>query len=141
MKAVLFLYLTRKLEFDADFATILYHIFIFLIFFAGLPGAIIADSFIVKFKTISGLSIVYVTGSCLIAAGAVEVWGLPAVVLTSVGLFLVAVGSGGIKPCVTSFGANQFKLPEQARSLTRYFSIFYFVSNLDSLASSLSPSW
>jgi len=29
-----------------------------------------------------------------------------------VGLFLIAVGSGGIKPCVSAFGGDQFN-PEQ----------------------------
>ena len=33
--------------------------------------------------------------------------------LSFVGLFLIAVGTGGIKPCVASFGGEQFKLPEQ----------------------------
>jgi dipeptide/tripeptide permease len=33
--------------------------------------------------------------------------------LSFIGLFLIAVGTGGIKPCVASFGGEQFKLPEQ----------------------------
>ena len=38
---------------------------------------------------------------------------------------MIAFGTGGIKPCVVSFGAEQFKLPEQENRLSTYFSVFY----------------
>ena len=31
----------------------------------------------------------------------------------------------GIKPCVASFGGEQFKLPEQADQMGSFFSMFY----------------
>ncbi len=34
-----------------------------------------------------------------------------------VGLLLIAIGTGGIKPCVAAFGGDQFQLPEQERPL------------------------
>ena len=34
-----------------------------------------------------------------------------------IGLALIALGTGGIKPCVAAFGGDQFKLPEQERQL------------------------
>ena len=52
-----------------------------------------------------------------------------------IGLFLIAVGTGGIKPCVAAFGGDQFKLPEQQRQLQTFFSIFYFSINAGSLIS------
>ena len=52
-----------------------------------------------------------------------------------IGLFLIAVGTGGIKPCVSAFGGDQFKLPEQQRQLQTFFSIFYFSINAGSLIS------
>lgn len=49
------------------------------------------------------------------ALSAIEPWidlsGARALTIT--GLFLIALGSGGIKPCVAAFGAEQFKMPEQ----------------------------
>lgn len=55
--------------------------------------------------------------------------------LTILGLFLIALGSGGIKPCVAAFGGEQFKLPEQAAQLAVFFSAFYFSINAGSLIS------
>ena len=42
-----------------------------------------------------------------------------------IGLFLIAFGTGGIKPCVASFGGEQFRLPEQAHLMGSFFSMFY----------------
>lgn len=52
-----------------------------------------------------------------------------------VGLALIAIGSGGIKPCVAAFGGDQFKLPEQAAQIATFFSLFYFTINSGSLIS------
>lgn len=54
-----------------------------------------------------------------------------------VGLFLIAVGTGGIKPCVSAFGGDQFILPQQERYLAMFFSLFYFSINTGSLISTL----
>lgn len=55
--------------------------------------------------------------------------------MTILGLALVALGSGGIKPCVAAFGGDQFKMPEQAAQMATFFSIFYFAINSGSLIS------
>jgi solute carrier family 15 oligopeptide transporter 1 len=53
---------------------------------------------------------------------------------------LIAFGSGGIKPCVAAFGGEQFKLPQQAKQLGIFFSIFYFAINLGSfISTSVTP--
>lgn len=129
--------MTTKLQFGEDIATVLYHIFTLLVYFFCMFGAILADSFIGKFYTILWLSIVYATGSSILTVGAVESWSLPSTTLTFVGLALIAIGSGGIKPCVAAFGAEQFKLPEQAANVTKYFSLFYFAINLGSFLSTM----
>lgn len=55
--------------------------------------------------------------------------------MTIIGLVLVAFGSGGIKPCVAAFGGEQFTLPQQAKQLGIFFSLFYFAINLGSFVS------
>ena len=57
--------------------------------------------------------------------------------MSFIGLSLIGVGTGGIKPCVAAFGGEQFKLPEQARHVTTFFSIFYDSINSGSLISTL----
>lgn len=54
---------------------------------------------------------------------------------TIIALLLIAFGTGGIKPCVSAFGGDQFKLPEQERYLGYFFSLFYFSINAGSLIS------
>lgn len=76
--AILVLYLTRKLAFDEDTATVLYHAFTTLVYFCCIIGAIIADSWLGKFKTIFFLSCLYAAGSTVIAVGAIESLMLPA---------------------------------------------------------------
>lgn len=78
MKAILVIYLTQKLLYDDDSATMIYHIFNASVYFCCIFGGIIADSWWGKFRTILWLSIVYAVGSTVIAIGAVEVWNLPA---------------------------------------------------------------
>jgi solute carrier family 15 oligopeptide transporter 1 len=74
MKAILVLYLTRKLLYDDDASTIIYHTFSALVYFLCIFGAIIADSWWGKFNTILWLSLVYVAGSITMAFSAVEPW-------------------------------------------------------------------
>jgi len=52
-----------------------------------------------------------------------------------VGLFLIAFGTGGIKPCVSAFGGDQFIRPQQDKQLEQFFSVFYFAVNAGSLIS------
>ncbi|XP_055627524.1 peptide transporter family 1 [Toxorhynchites rutilus septentrionalis] len=137
MRTVLVLYLTRKLDYDDDTATVMYHSFTTLVYFMCVIGAIISDSWLGRFRTILYLSVVYVCGSTLIALGAIPTWNLDARAMTIVGLLLIAIGSGGIKPCVAAFGGEQFKMPEQAKYLAVFFSMFYFAINLGSFISTM----
>lgn len=138
--AILVLYMRNKLDYDDDTSTVLFHVFTMLVYFFPLLGAVVADSWLGKFKTIFGLSIVYAIGSVVISVGAIPVLNLPAKMMTIIGLALIALGTGGIKPCVSAFGGDQFKIPEQAKQLVTFFSLFYFAINAGSLIStSITP--
>ncbi len=54
-----------------DVSTILYHTFVFLSYFTALFGALLADSFFGKFKTIFYISILYAVGQATLTIGAV----------------------------------------------------------------------
>lgn len=138
MKAILTLYLHNELRYSEDDSTVIYHVWSMLCYFTPILGAIIADTFLGRFRTIFYISIVYVLGNAVLSVSAVppvfpELSTKIGISLT--GLFLIALGTGGIKPCVSAFGGDQFVLPQQERQLTQFFSIFYFSINAGSLIS------
>ncbi|KAL5006173.1 hypothetical protein ScPMuIL_017331 [Solemya velum] len=129
--AILVLYLTRWLHFDPDAATSIFHASSMLCYFLPVIGAVLADSYLGRYRTILYLSMVYAVGSLVMALTAMpprEWYG------AAVGLFLIAIGTGGIKPCVSPFGADQFK-PSQEKQMNTFFSAFYFMINLGSTIS------
>ncbi|XP_036739335.2 solute carrier family 15 member 2 [Manis pentadactyla] len=136
MKAVLTLYFLYFLHWNEDTATSLYHAFGSLCYFTPILGAAIADSWLGKFKTIIYLSLVYVLGHVIKSVGALPILGGQTVhtILSLTGLSLIALGTGGIKPCVAAFGGDQFE-EKHAEERTKYFSIFYLSINAGSLIS------
>ncbi|CAK6441705.1 unnamed protein product [Pipistrellus nathusii] len=136
MKAVLTLYFLYFLHWNEDTSTSVYHAFSSLCYFTPILGAAIADSWLGKFKTIMYLSLVYVLGHVIKSLGALPILGghMVHTVLSLGGLSLIALGTGGIKPCVAAFGGDQFeKTHEEERR--RYFSVFYLSINAGSLIS------
>ena len=51
-----------------------------------------------------------------------------------IGLLLISLGTGGIKPCVTAFGGDQFSSGQEKWRMS-FFSAFYFIINLGSTLS------
>ena len=92
-------------------------------------GAILAEAFWGKYRTILWLSIVYCFGHLALALDETRV-GLV------IGLVLIALGSGGIKSCVSSNVGDQFG-SKNAHLMERIFGLFYFAVNLGALASTL----
>ncbi|CAL1686521.1 unnamed protein product [Lasius platythorax] len=137
LRTILALYLSDMLKYSEDTATMIYHVFICFVYFFPLMGAIISDSWLGKYRTIFYVSIVYALGQLILSASATPPFGLPARELSMVGLLLIALGTGGIKPCVSAFGGDQFILPQQERYLAMFFSLFYFSINTGSLISTL----
>lgn len=136
MKAVLTLYFLYFLHWNEDTSTSVYHAFSSLCYFTPILGAAIADSWLGKYKTIIYLSLVYVLGHVIKSLGAIPILGghMVHTVLSLVGLILIALGTGGIKPCVAAFGGDQFE-EQHAEERTKYFSVFYLSINAGSLIS------
>ncbi|CAB3368271.1 Hypothetical predicted protein [Cloeon dipterum] len=134
MRTILALYLVRELSYSEDQATVIFHAFAALSYLTPLLGAILADSWFGKFWTILSLSIVYAAGSVLLSVSAIPNF-LPPQTFAIIGLLLIAFGTGGIKPCVSAFGGDQFVLPAQQVQLEKFFSLFYLSINAGSLIS------
>ena len=100
-------------------------------------GAIVADWLFGKYKTIICLSIVYCLGHAVMALVDVpQLTGLEPRWTLICALGLIAVGSGGIKPCVSSHVGDQFGKRNQ-HLLSKVFQWFYFAINLGSAISTL----
>ncbi|XP_061760728.1 solute carrier family 15 member 1b [Nerophis ophidion] len=147
MRAVLVLYFKYFLKWDDDLATTIYHTFAALCYLTPILGAIVADSWLGKFKTIVYLSIVYALGQVILAVSAIHditdtnMDGTPDnmafhIGLSMFGLLLIALGTGGIKPCVAAFGGDQFE-DHQEKQRSTFFSIFYLSINAGSLLSTV----
>ena len=108
-----------------DFATTVGHLFTMGVYFMPLLGAWIADKFWGRYRTILVMSIFYVCGNATLALTVGSETGL------AVGLALIAIGSGGIKPCVSSFMGDQFS-PNQREFIARAFGMFYWAINFGS---------
>ncbi|XP_034254541.1 peptide transporter family 1-like [Thrips palmi] len=129
LRTVLVLFLKDKLFLTEDDATIVFHAFNMTCYLFPIVGGIISDSWLGKFRTILYLSLLYAVGNVVVALASWRALGLPGLPVTCAGLLLIAMGTGGIKPCVSSFGGDQFTLPQQRRQLEQFFSVFYFIIN------------
>ncbi|NWV03291.1 S15A1 protein, partial [Ptilonorhynchus violaceus] len=147
MRAVLVLYFKYFLHWDDNLATAIYHTFVALCYLTPILGAIIADSWLGKFKTIVYLSIVYTIGQAVLSVGSISdltnnSQDSPSnnlalhIALSMIGLILIALGTGGIKPCVSAFGGDQFE-DDQEEQRSTFFSLFYLAINSGSLISTI----
>ncbi len=110
-----------------------YHLFTSAIYFFPVIGALIADIWWGKFRTIMTLSLVYCLGHAVLALDQTRV-GL------TLGLTLIAVGAGGIKPCVSANLGDQFGVAN-SHLLSKAFYWFYFGINLGAVISTLLTPW
>ncbi len=141
MKAILVIFMTQYLlsrdgtlnTFSDEDAKSIFHLFAATAYFLPIIGAIVSDALWGKYRTIILLSIVYCGGHLALAVDETRV-GL------FLGLTLIAVGSGGIKPCVASHVGDQFGKSNQ-HLLSRAFSWYYLGINIGSATSSLLTPW
>jgi len=110
-----------------------YHMFVTAVYGLPLLGAFLADAVLGKYRTIFWLSIVYCFGHFALALSDTRL-GL------MIGLSLIALGAGGIKPCVSANVGDQFGKTNQ-HLLQRVFSWFYFSINAGSAVSTMLIPW
>ncbi len=117
------------------------HYFVFGVYFLPILGAIIADGWLGKYWTILSLSIVYCLGNLTLACMATT-WGVAIGQRTmlAIGLFLICLGAGGIKPCVSANVGDQFG-ESNKHLLSKMFGWFYFSINAGSFISSILCPW
>ncbi len=144
MRTILVIFMTRYLHYMVDgevgaemskaAANEQYHDFVAWTYFFPVLGSILSDIFLGKYRTILWLSIVYCLGHLALA-----LMGAPGMTPSSwllLGLFLIALGSGGIKPCVSAHVGDQFG-PRNSHLMSRVFQWFYFAINFGSTFSTI----
>src|ERR1700685_818478 len=124
INAILAVYMTQHMHFGQAQATVWQSLFKFGAYFFPLIGAIISDVFWGKYRTIMTLAVVYCAGCTVLATG-----GGPTTL--ALGLGLMALGTGGIKPCVSTNVGDQFTSKNQ-HLIERAFSYFYLSINAGS---------
>jgi proton-dependent oligopeptide transporter, POT family len=118
-----------------------YHTFVSVLYFLPIIGAVLADAVFGKFKVVFWLSIVYCGGHLVLALiGSPVAHTIEPRYLLAIGLLLIALGAGGIKPCVATNVGDQFG-ESNKHLLTRVFNWFYFSINAGSALSTLLIPW
>lgn len=75
--AILFLFFNQKIGYDVNESTAAYHSFECLLWVFPVIGAIIADSWLGRYRTMVYLSVVVAIGSFIIAVGVTDTFNLP----------------------------------------------------------------
>jgi POT family proton-dependent oligopeptide transporter len=132
MRAILAVFMTTYLMNAAgqravmgeDEASGWFHQFVAAVYWMPIFGALISDGLLGKYRTIFYISIVYCLGHLSLALNDTRL-GL------FLGLSLIAIGAGGIKPCVSANVGDQFGRGNQ-HLMSKAFGWFYLSINLGS---------
>ncbi|XP_057816580.2 protein NRT1/ PTR FAMILY 8.1 isoform X2 [Cryptomeria japonica] len=122
-----------------------------------LIGAFMADSYWGRYWTIAVFSTIYFIGMTLLTISAFTPSLKPLCKVSDddhnastaqtgvffLALYLVALGTGGITPCVSSFGADQFDETDdvEKKKKSSFFNWYYFSINIGALLSSSVLVW
>ena len=135
----------KELSYPTDQASQLLQAWKGTVYLTPLLGAYLADAVMGRFWVILVFSSVYAIGLLGLTLvnwipgvrpvnGAPPV-GAPTIPLFWLSMYLTALGAGGIKPCVSSFGADQFDEGSARERAWRasFFNYLYFMINVGSL--------
>ena len=136
MKGILVIYMTQYLfvtsgetNISEESAKGYFHLFTAAVYFFPIFGALISDILFGKYKTIISLSLAYCLGHLILAID-------PSKLGLSLGLAFIAIGSGGIKPCVSAHLGDQFS-KTNSFLISKSYSWFYIAINLGAFTSIL----
>ncbi len=133
MRSILTLFMTQTLLFSESKSISVFHLFVLGVYFTPLLGGYLSDRFWGKYRTIMTLSTLYVAGHAVLAFWESE-HGL------YVGLGLISLGAGGIKPCVSAHVGDQFT-QSSSHLVKKVFALFYFSINFGSFFAYLVTPW
>jgi len=147
MKAILMIFMTEHLMSAAGMpdnmteerASMWIHLFTASAYFFPFLGALLADIFWGKYRTILTLSLFYCVGHAVLAIDGPS-FGLSTRTVLGIGLALIAIGSGGIKSCVSAHVGDQFG-KTNSHLIEKVFGWFYLSINLGAFTSMMLTPW
>lgn len=119
-------------------------------FFTPLIGAFLADTYWGRYWTVVMSILVIILGMIVLTVSASPLFlnasfynGGISRLTVYLGLYLFALGTGGIKPNIPAFGADQFDGADPVERVTKgsFFNWYYFSINVGSLLSSTVVVW
>jgi POT family proton-dependent oligopeptide transporter len=141
MRAILVIFMTQYLMNSSGQLDVMseneaqgyFHLFVSMVYFMPLFGALLADGLLGKYRTIIFLSLIYCVGHFALAIDDTRMGLL-------IGQGLIALGAGGIKPCVSAHIGDQFGIANR-HLMTKVFSWFYFSINFGAFTAMLIIPW
>ena len=141
MRAILVIFMTQYLMNSSGQPDVMseneaqgyFHLFVSTVYFMPLFGALLADGLLGKYRTIIFLSLIYCLGHFALAIDDTRMGLL-------IGQGLIALGAGGIKPCVSAHIGDQFGIANR-HLMTKVFSWFYFSINFGAFTAMLIIPW
>ncbi|KAI5061812.1 hypothetical protein GOP47_0022351 [Adiantum capillus-veneris] len=146
-------YFVNKMNIDKPTAAVMVSNFGGTLYLTPFLGGFLADAYMGRFWAISVFASIQVFGMVLLTLSAAlkslrpspcapsgsacaAAHGVQLAVLYTA-LFLIALGNGGIKPNVSSFGADQFDEHDnkERKHMPSFFNWFYFIISIGSLIS------
>jgi POT family proton-dependent oligopeptide transporter len=149
MSGILFAFLTEHLRNSAGASAYMSpeqakawtHYFIAAVYALPIVGAVLSDWLWGKYRTIMTISLLYCVGHAVLAVmDYPKLTGLEPKLLLGIGLALLAMGSGGIKPCVSAHVGDQFGVRNE-HLIPKVFGWFYFSINVGSTVSMALTPW
>jgi POT family proton-dependent oligopeptide transporter len=119
--------LSKEAEAHANEVT---HFFVAMVYLCSILGGLLADYVLGRYWTIIILSVVYCIGHAFLAIFESNYE------LFYMGLMLIAVGAGGVKPNVSVMVGDQFE-NDSDQNISKLYDIFYFGINLGAFFSML----
>jgi POT family proton-dependent oligopeptide transporter len=141
MRAILVVFMTQYLMNSSGQLDVMseneaqgyFHLFVSVVYFMPLFGALLADGLLGKYRTIIFLSLIYCLGHFALAIDNTRMGLL-------IGQALIAMGAGGIKPCVSAHIGDQFCIANK-HLMTKVYSWFYFAINFGAFTAMLIIPW
>lgn len=131
MRAILATYMADKLGLGKENAMLFMSLFIGACYLLPLAGGWLADNYFGKYNIIVGFSLPYILGHVIL--------GIEQPIFAIIALALLAMGSGVIKPNISTLMGMTYdqKRPGQELLRTQAFSMFYMAINIGAFISQL----